>query len=117
MKAVKETIGNVTILIQMVDEDLEIVGESQSGYATRPTGIADEIKDAYAKAKLVIRNIAEDIGAELKSLHANARPKEVEMEFNMGLSAQAGVWILSGTGDYALKVKMTWELGANEQAG
>lgn len=111
MKVIKETIDGTTIFIQIIDEDLEILEETKNGGRfTQVTGIEEEIHAIYAKTKSLIKNIAEDIGAEIKSLQASTRPKQVEMEFNVGISAQAGpIWILSGKGDYALKVKMTWE--------
>ncbi len=115
MKVIRETIGNTTILIQAMDDDLEIVEETQGGRATTLTGIEEEVQTTYAKVKSAIKDIAEDIGAELRNIRAPARPKQVEMEFNVGISAQAGpIWILSGKGEYTLKVKMTWELEADE---
>ena len=96
---------------------MEIIGENRGGRATQPTGIGDDIQATYKKVKSMIKNVAEDIGDELASIQATARPKQVEMEFNVGISAQAGpVWVLSGTGEYGLKIKMTWELGRNERA-
>lgn len=111
MKVIKESIGNTTVLIQTIEEDLLVVGKSQGGRATQLTGITDNVKAAYSNTKSLIKSIAEDIGNELESIQGMARPKQVEMEFNIGISAQAGpVWILSSKGDYGLKVKMTWEL-------
>ncbi len=114
MKAVRETIGSISVLIQTMDEELEVIGVTQEGPDIVDTGIEDEIKEAYAKAKAVIKGIAEDIGAELHTLQAEARPKQMEIEFNMGFSAEAKAWIVGAKTDYALKVKMTWEPGANQ---
>jgi hypothetical protein len=114
MKAVKETIGNTSVLIQTMDEELEVIGAPQEGPDIVDTGIEEEIKEAYAKAKAVIKGIAEDIGTELNTLQAEARPKQMEIEFNLGLSAQARVWIVGAKTEYALKVKMTWEPGASK---
>jgi len=117
MKAIKETIGNTTILIQAIEEDLDIIGETASGRATELTGVEDQLKEAYSKTKLVINAIAEDIGAHLKKIRSSVRPDEVEMEFSIGISAQAGpIWILSGKGETGLKVTMTWELEKDEQS-
>lgn len=114
MKAVKETIGNTSVLIQTMDESPEIVGGADEGPDIVDTGIEEELKEAYAKAKAVIKGIAEDIGRGLNTLQAEARPKQMEIEFNMGLSAEAKAWIIGARTDYALKVKMTWEPGAKE---
>jgi len=111
MKAVKETIGNTSVLIQTMDEKLEIIGATPKGPDIVDTGIAEDVKEAYAKAKMVIRGIAEDLGAELGNIRTDVRPKQMEIEFTMGLSAEAKAWILGVKNDYALKVTMTWESG------
>ena len=114
MKVIKENIGGVSVLIETIDEELLVVGEKQGVRATQQTGLSDDVKAAYTKAKSIIKNIAEDIGKELESIQEMARPKQVEMEFNIGISAQAGpVWILTSKGDYGLKVKMTWDLSVD----
>lgn len=116
MKTIRETIGNASILIQMIEDyELEVVNETQEGPNIIDTGVEEEVKEAYSKAKAIIKGFAEDIGTELETVRTNARPKQMEIEFNMGLSAQAGVWILGVKNDYVLKVKMTWELGKNGQ--
>ena len=109
MKAVKETIGNTSVLIQTMEETPEIVGEAGEGPDIVDTGIGEELKEVYAKAKAVIKGIAEDIGTGFNTLQAEARPKQMEIEFTMGLSAEAKTWIIGAKTDYALKVKMTWE--------
>ena len=109
MKAVKETIGNTSVLIQTMEETPEIVVGAEKGPDIVDTEIGEELKEVYAKAKAVIKGIAEDIGTGLNALQADARPKQMEIEFTMGLSAEAKAWIIGAKTDYALKVKMTWE--------
>ncbi len=118
MKVIRETIGTTTVLIQTMDDELEIIGEEQEGRATQPTGIEDKLKEAYAKTRSVIKDIAEDIGTELVALNAAARPKQLQMEFNVGISAEVGpVLVLSGKGEYGFKVNMIWDFSENEQSG
>ena len=112
MKAVKETIGNISVLIETMEEIPEIVGRTDEGPDIVDTGIEEELKEAYAKAKGVIKGIAEDIGTGLNAIQAEARPKHMEIEFTMGLSAEANAWIIGAKTEYVLKVKMTWEPGA-----
>lgn len=114
MKVIKETIGNVNILIQTMDNDLEVINETQEGPAIIDTSIEDKLQEIYTKAKLVIRNMAEGIGSELVKIAPLPRPKQVELEFTMGISAQAGIWILSSGGEHTLAVKMIWELAGDE---
>lgn len=85
----------------MLETDLDIVNEEMVGPQLVDTGIEKGIKQAYSAAKTVIKEIAADIGAELDTLPDKARPSKVEMEFNMGLSAGANIWILSSKGNYA----------------
>jgi hypothetical protein len=111
MKVVKEMIGNTSVLIQTMAEIPEIVEGADEGPDIVDTMIGEELKEAYAKAKAVIKGIAEDIGTGLNTLQAEARPKQMEIEFTLGLSAEAKAWIIGAKTDYALKVKMTWEPG------
>jgi hypothetical protein len=114
MKTVTDKIGDTMVLIQVMEEPVEIVGEAEQGRATELTGIDDRLKDAYSKVKTLITDIADDIGTELKTINSAARPKQIEMEMNIGISAQFGpVCLLSAKGDYAIKVKMIWELTSN----
>ena len=116
MKVIKETIGNTTLFIETLDEPLEIVGEKKTGRATQLTGISHPVQAAYHNLKTTIHAIAEDIGSQLTTIRAGAQPKSVQMEFSLGLSAQAGpIWLVSGRGDYALKVTITWELTGDGQ--
>ncbi len=110
MKVVKDKIGNADILIQTLETELDIVNAEPDGPQLVDTGLEEDIKDAYGAAKTVIKEIAADIGADLNTLPAEARPKDVEMEFHLGFSAGANIWVLSGQGEYAFKVKMTWQL-------
>lgn len=117
MKAIKETIGNTTIIIQTLEDDLEIIGGDHIGRDTQLTSTEDQLKDAYGKVKAMINVIAEDMGTQLRDIQSRVGPKEVEVEFNIGISAQAGpIWILGGKGEAGLKVTMTWELKKNEKS-
>lgn len=109
MPAIKESIGNTEVLIQTTD--IELIG-AEDDFGTTTTSVdPKEIENVYGRAKSIIRAIAEDIGADLKGMGQNAiKPNKVEMEFNLGFSARANAWFISAGGDYALAVKMTWEL-------
>ncbi len=100
-----------TIFLESIDEKIEIVGEIEKGRATKLTGVDDKLKETYRKIKTTIKTIAEDIGADLKNINEDNRPKEVEMEFNIGVSSQIGpILVVIGKGDCSFKVKMKWEL-------
>lgn len=111
MKLFQETIGDSTVMIQTMNCDVEVLNEIQNGPKIVDTGIEDEIKKSYQNLKTVIKDIAEDVGSELRRMQKNTCPKEIDIEFSLGLST-GGVWVIA-KGDCVLKVKMTWELKAN----
>jgi len=115
-KLIEENVGNTFILIQTIDDDLEIIGEEKGGRATQLTGIEDRILNAYGQTRTAIKEFAQDIGAELAKIPPSARPKQIEIEFNIGVSANYGpIFVFGGSGEAGLKVTMTWELGKDEK--
>jgi hypothetical protein len=110
MKTVSEQIENTKILIETMDESVEVVGTDQHGRATVTTSMNERIAKAYEEAKDTIAAIALDMGKEFDSLKGQTRPKQLELEFAMGFSASAGVWVITAKGDAALKVKLIWQL-------
>ncbi len=110
MKAVKEIIGKTTVFIQTIEEnDFEIIGSFEEGPDIIDTGIEDNLKDVYKQAKSIIMNLNNDISTELSNRKSKDNLKQIEIEFNMGFSAQATAWIIGLNKNYALKVKMTWD--------
>jgi hypothetical protein len=114
VKVIRETIGDVDIYIQTIDAVPEVIGEPPGGRATQVTGISDDLKDAYGRLKGTITGVAKDIGTDMRRLSASARPKSLEIEFDVGLSAEVGPILLNGKGEYNFKVKMTWEFENDE---
>ncbi|CAK8716679.1 hypothetical protein GCAAIG_06085 [Candidatus Electronema halotolerans] len=110
MKAIQETIGNTQVLIQAMDNEVEVLNSENDGPALVNTGIEDDIKDVYRKAKAAIKNIAEDLGQEFDSIRKTAHAQQMEVEFSMGFSAEAKAWVVFGAkADSGLKVKLTWQ--------
>jgi hypothetical protein len=73
-----------------VDEDIE-----------KATGEA--FKSALGALGEMLKTLEESVGAMPK------RPDNIEMEFGATLTADCKLWIVSGKGDYAIKVKLSWE--------
>jgi hypothetical protein len=109
MKTVSTNIVSTPVLIEVITDNVEVIGPGNPGRRTRTTSIEDQIADAYADAKETIAAIAKDIGTQLDSLTEGSRPKQVELEFSMGFSINAGVWVLTAKGESTFKVKMTWD--------
>ena len=110
MQTVRTSIGDAEVLIETLDNEVEVLGAPGGARATQTTGITDDLRKAYGQAKSVIREIAQDVGQEVHQLTAVTRPNELQLEFDLGFSAQVGAWIITSGGNCALKVTMTWKL-------
>jgi len=106
MIVAKTSLGNNELLIEALDESVEIAGGA-SVRQTEGTAIEDKLQDAYGRVKSIISSMAGDFAESLKQKMASGQ--SVELEFNLGLSASSGFWVISGKGECAIKVKMIWE--------
>ena len=117
MRAIETKIGDARVLIETIAEDVNVIAfrekEKDRGRQTVTTSVQDDIMTAYDNLKAVIGSIAEDIGQRLRSLTEEARPKQTEMEINLGFSGEANAWIVTGKAEAALKLKMIWEPSEN----
>ncbi len=109
MQVIREKIGETHVLIETMDAEMEVIGAPPTRRNTKEVSISSEVEDAYRKAKSVIRSIAEDIGDDMGRVAEAARPSSVELEFSMGFSSKVNSWVLTGQGEFVLKVKLKWE--------
>lgn len=107
MRVIQETIGDTTVFIQSIEDEVEIIGGE--GRATQETRIGEEVKKAYKKLKSTITGIAKDVSTDMRRIGAEDRPKNLEIEFNVGVSAEVGPVFLAGGGNTGIKIKMTWD--------
>ena len=109
MEAIKDTVGDSEILIQTAK--VEIQGGDSDPFGTLTTSVKpEEIEGAYARAKSLIKSIANDIGTEIiDELKGDTMPTKFEIEFNLGFSANANAWFLSAGSEYALSIRMIWQ--------
>lgn len=114
MQTVSTSIGGTEVLIEALGDDVEILGAPRPARATQTTGITDDMRQAYAKAKAVIAEIANDVGEDMHRVAAACRPAQLVLEFDLAFSAKAGTWIITGKGECALKVTMTWDFGGSD---
>ncbi len=112
MIAARTSLNNKEILIETLGEQVELVGQA-AGRQTEVTGIEDNLRDAYERAKQMIGGIASDFAASFKEKLATAQ--KVELEFSLGLSSTSGLWVISAKGEAALKVRMTWDGSHKEE--
>lgn len=109
MKVIRETIGDASVTIQVIDDYLEVLGE-ESGRATQLTGVRRKADNVYAQVKNLMREVSVDVGKEIRKIEVRLRPQKVEIELKIGFSSQVGlIWLMGGQSDYGMKVKMTWE--------
>lgn len=117
MKAMRTKVGGVELLIEVVEnaqEEVEILSSTTatpptfSERETVPTGIQDEIRDAYMAAKALIREVAVDFSDNLAQVTGKNTPTRVALEFGLSFSAKASAWVLTGEGGGSLKITMEW---------
>lgn len=116
MKAIKDQVGNVVVLFQTIDDELDVVTTGKEPPIIE-TSITDKVVSIYSEIKSTITSIANDIGSELDKIAEKSKPHLVEMEFNIGVSSEGKAGIeqiivlgISAKGEYAFRVKMIWEL-------
>lgn len=116
MKVIRDNVGDVTVLIQTIEDDLEVVGQ-EKGPAIVETSISKKLTSVYSEIKSTITNIAQDVGTELTNIGDKVKPNQVEMEFNIGISSEGKAGLdkiivlgVSAKGEYAFRVKMMWDL-------
>ena len=113
MQVIEEVIGGTQVFIEVMDTAADVIGQSRTGRQTNLTSIQDQLNNTYDRAKSVIRSIASDVGQDFSTLPVEVRPRNVALEFNMGFSAGVGAWVLTGSGEFILKIRMSWEPGDN----
>jgi hypothetical protein len=115
MQVVKSKIGNAEVLIQSVDEDIDILGETVSADVDRSVSQSKavgasrhvSIADAFDQAKGVIFSVAEQCGQEYNSLPV--KPSEFSLEFSLKFAGKGNAWVFSFEGESVLKVSMAWK--------
>jgi Trypsin-co-occurring domain 1 len=110
MKAIITEIGNTKVLVEAQQEIVELIGTDTDGRRTIPTGISADMSDAYRRAKDTLKQMATDFGNDFTQIASAVRPKSLEVEFNLALSAETGMWIVTTKGECALKITLCWEL-------
>ncbi len=81
MRVARTTIGDADVLIETVSDELDVVGGGAKRQ-TQLTGIDDTLKDAYDRARHVIKMIAQDVASDLKDVLATS--KGIQLEFSRG---------------------------------
>lgn len=107
MKVTQATIGRTTLLIETMRGEVDVL-DSKRGRKTKTTGVKEDLVDAYEAVKDVISSIATDLGTQVDKMAQSIAPSSFEMEFALGYSAEAGLWVVTGRGEASLKVKFTW---------
>jgi hypothetical protein len=106
------------MIVEFPDGQQILFGGSGSGTGLSEVGMAEDIarateaafKSGIGAIGKLVTTLEESIGAMPK------RPGKIEMEFGATLSADCKLWIVSGKGDYAFKVKLSWERNSSAAA-
>lgn len=99
-----------TILVEV--EDLQRPG---IGRVARGSGgeIIDRAKQTFEQVVASIRPAANAILAQLRSLAT--QPDEIEVEFGLGISGEAGAFIAKASTEANIKVTLTWKAAEAEK--
>src|SRR5262245_536342 len=99
------------MIVEFADGQQVLFGGTGTGTGLAEVGVEEEIakrtgaafKSAFGALAEVVKSLEDSVGKLTK------RPKKIEMEFGATLTADCKLWIVSGKGDYAIKVKLAWE--------
>ena len=99
------------MIVEFPDGQQILFGGTGSGTGLSEVGVGEEIAKATGAAfKSGLGAIGKLVTTLEESVDAmEKRPDKIEMEFGATLSADCKLWVVSGKGDYALKVKLAWE--------
>lgn len=109
MKTVKTIIGNTNVLIKALDDDLfsevDVINDGSLRNTTK-TGIKDDLKNSFEKAKTTIFEMVNSFENELEK--RDKRPSEFSLEFTLSLSTKSDIWIIGCESNTGLKVNLKW---------
>jgi len=94
--------GGQSIIVQVEDSAADPVTRGIGGAQSITTRASQTFEDAISR----VRPAAEAIVAQLRSLAA--APDEVEVEFGLTLSAEAGAFIAAASTEANFKLTLTW---------
>lgn len=94
---------------RIIRRKMGLFGETGNGLSE--VGVAEDIakatNDAFKSALGALGEVVKTLEDSVDAL--TKRPDKIEMEFGATVTADCKLWIVSGKGDYAIKVKLTWE--------
>jgi hypothetical protein len=99
------------MIVQLPEGKQIVFGGTGACTGLAEVGVGEEIakasgeafKSAFNALGEVVKTLQESVGTMPK------RPNKIEMEFGATLTADCKLWIVPGKGDYAIKVKLSWE--------
>lgn len=91
-----------TILVEV--EAPEEAGMVKAGLGE---GMPEQARQSFEAALEKIRPAAQAIIAKLRALHAP--PDEIEVEFGLKMSAEAGAFVAAASAEANYKVTLTWK--------
>jgi hypothetical protein len=98
------------MIVELGDGIQVLFGGTGTGTGLSEVGVAEDIAKATGAA---FKSALGALGEVVKSLEESVRalpkrPDKIEMEFGATLTADCKLWIVSGKGDYAIKIKLSW---------
>lgn len=94
--------------------------EVMRGWPPSPAAAIANVTEQSAKAinsaMNTIRGMAQRVSETVKSLPVAERPTQIEVEFGLTLSAEAGAMVAQAGAEASFNVRLTWERSAEAEA-
>jgi hypothetical protein len=95
------------MIVELGDGIQVLFGGTGTGTGLSEVGVAEDIAKATGAAfKSALGEVVKSLEESVRALPK--RPDKIEMEFGATLTADCKLWIVSGKGDYAIKIKLSW---------
>ena len=114
METVAARVGDTQILVEASVVPVPEGFGSRSEFGTRKTGVKEDLRDAYAQLKDLLRDLSDDLGSDL-AVPKPHRPSEVVLEFGLSFSTTGNVWVLKASGEMTCTVSMKWSRPPNSE--
>jgi len=100
--AVPVRFGGVTLLVQATP--VTVVGSEATSVASRAAAAYDQVEQA-------ILGVAESVAGTIGHVMEGHRtPKQIQVQFGMSVSAEAGAWVVKGSTGATLSISLTYDV-------
>ena len=104
-----EKFGDVQVCVLPKDAPSLPQSADSSSDSVRPFDTASISETVKESLKEVVTAIARDFAIAFAALESKHRPKEVALEFSLGLKQGIKLWVLDASTEGQFKIQMKWD--------